>query len=62
MIITIYIILLIIIFVILRKEYLMTPALSTNVYTFTPEMRSSTCSEIAQMWWQPVSYILNTTF
>jgi hypothetical protein len=35
------------------------PPLITNVYTMTPQYRGSTPSAVAQMWWQPVSYIRN---
>lgn len=55
MIIILFCILIILIFI-LNNGY---EKLSTNVYTFTPQVRESTCSDIAQMWWQPVSYILN---
>ncbi len=40
-------------------EDLYTPAILANVYTNTPSFRGYTPSSVAQMWWQPVSYILN---
>lgn len=46
-----------------RDEGLWPPRpLVTNVYTITPNARLSTPTSVAQMWWQPVSYILNPFF
>lgn len=40
----------------------MTPRRTTNVYTLTPTKRLSSLTELAQMWYQPIGYILNPEF
>ena len=57
LVIIIFIILFAMVFYTASTERLGTPALVTNVYTMTPQKRSSTPSEIAQLWWQPIAYI-----
>ena len=47
-------------FALTGNEYLWPPTpMLANVYTMTPRFQGSTLSNVAQMWWQPVSYIRN---
>jgi hypothetical protein len=62
MIVIVFIILLVLIFILFNlssEQLLGTPSMHTDVYTITGNKRLSTESNVAQLWWQPVSYILN---
>jgi hypothetical protein len=46
-------------FVYSKYEYMKTDVLYSDIYTFTPNINLTTVSQIAQLWWQPISYIRN---